>query len=355
MTEALARAEDAERGGGAGRRARADASAQQHASFAAEQLAAANRAMASKDRQLAALKGERAELSAALDAAAGPGGAHRLAQRYEADAAARAEAAERARDVARRERDALASALEAAPPPSGGAAAVAAAVAAARRAAAAAAAAAAADSGDGGGGGGGVGEGAPTAADLLSDAKTSRERAALERLDEAEAAVAALKRERVALRCELDAAVAVASPDAARAASTQADRADAEARRAEVAERQLGGVKAERAALRARIEELEAELGSVPTDDPLPSTTRGAALLAHVVSSQVRHELEGAREAVAGVMERLREREAVLAKVLARASAPPGARARYHAPPPGVDVPLQPPPRRAGGAARVGA
>ena len=288
-----------EHGGPAARRARADGVASQQIEYLTQQVASRDRQLAAKDRQLAALKLAREDLQRRVDTSAGPGGYTKLLADAERDAAEAVEAAREALSRARRERDALGVALE-------------------RVAGTGAVTAALADVGSGAGG-------AMAAASAhhhhhhgANDAKSSgasatsssvAERAALERADEALAQCDVLRRERAELRrrvaelevlCDPKLPLKVSQTDSALLAAT---------RRADVAERQLAAVKADREDLRARLEEAEKHAGG---------GSRAADGEVDKPMAAIREELSGAHARVVDAMAKLKDRETVLVKVLAR-------------------------------------
>ena len=289
-----------EHGGPAARRARADGVASQQIEYLTQQVASRDRQLAAKDRQLAALKLAREDLQRRVDTSAGPGGYTKLLADAERDAAEAVEAAREALSRARRERDALGVALE-------------------RVAGTGAVTAALADVGHGAGGTAsssshhhhhGAKDGKSSGAMTTSSVA---ERAALERADEALAQCDVLRRERAELRrrvaelevlCDPKLPLKVSQTDSALLAAT---------RRADVAERQLAAVKADREDLRARLEEAEKH-GGVGSG----SGSRAADGEVEKPVAAIREELVGAHARVVDAMAKLKDRETVLVKVLAR-------------------------------------
>lgn len=105
---------------------------------------------------------------------------------------------------------------------------------------------------------------------------------------------------------ELEARLAPAAADAARKAEGRVTEAE---RRADVAERQLAAVKAEREELRRKLNEVASGGLAVVSTEP---AARNGAL------TQVRDELLAVQAEVASVIDKLKDREKVLSKVLAR-------------------------------------
>lgn len=304
LSSALSSLSGLEGGAVGSRRARAEGAAAQQVEYLNEQLAVKERLLVARDRQLSALKAARGELQATVDAAAGPGGYSKLAGALEADAAESVALAQKAAAAARRERDCLAVALEAV----SGAAVVHATLRDARCATGGENSVSSSVTTASGGAtkGGGAAAGAPQHSVV--------ERLALERADEALAACEVLRRERAELRRRVEELGALADPRLPQQLQGADARATAAQRRADVAERQLAAVKAEREQLRQRLD--AAELGSASAG-PLPASSDGA----DPNNQPLRQELAAVQVQVADVIERLRDREKVLAKVLARTRA----------------------------------
>jgi hypothetical protein len=300
VTSTITSLTELEHGGPAARRARADGVASQQIEYLTQQVASRDRQLAAKDRQLAALKLAREDLQRRVDTSAGPGGYAKLLADAERDAAEAVEAAREALGRARQERDVLGVALE-------------------RVAGTGAVTAALADVGQGAGG--------ATASSShhhhgAKDSKSSggagatssvAERAALERADEALAQCDVLRRERAELRrrvgelevlCDPKLPLKVSQTDSALLAAT---------RRADVAERQLAAVKADREDLRARLEVAEKHGGNGQG-----SGSRAADGEVEKPVAAIREELVGAHARVVDAMAKLKDRETVLVKVLAR-------------------------------------
>ena len=278
LASARAAAAAAVAGGPAERRARVEQSHSAQAVLLAEQLASRERQLVAKERQLAALKSEREELRLRVERAAGPGGYQALTAAAEEEAGAALAVAEAAKARARAQRDSLASALE--------------------RVAGADAVAAALRETDAG----------PSRTAGVSSAA---ERAATERADEALRAADVLRCERTELRrriAELEALHNAALPGKLAAADAGRDSA---LRAAEVAERRLRAVSTDREAIRARLEAAEAALTAAAEAAAVAGGTPEPA-----VPTDAR--LASAAAAVTAVVERLRDREAVLAKVISR-------------------------------------
>lgn len=283
---------DLQHGGPADRRLRVDGVAAQQIEVLTQQVAAKDRQLVAKDRQLAALKLAREDLQTRVDATAGPGGYAKLLADAERDAAEAADAARAALAKARSERDALAVALERV----GGATAVDAAL---REVSHSGRASSLATSG---------GEhrgGAP------SSSSTVAQRAALERADEALAQCDVLRRERAELRRRVAELEALCDPKVQLKASQSESSVMAAHRRADVAERQLAVVKADREALRVRLEEAERQADA------------GGDAMQHAAApdggvAAVKDELASAQARVMDALTKLRDREKVLVKVLAR-------------------------------------
>jgi hypothetical protein len=155
------------------------------------------------------------------------------------------------------------------------------------------------------------------------------EHAALEKADEALAQCDVLRRERAELRRRVSELEALADPKLA-AKVSQSDAAVLTAqRRADVAERQLEAIKSDREELRRRLDEAEKALavytggaGVLPDTmggDTAPPPADGHALMiGDKPVAAVRDELAGAHARVADALAKLKDREQVLVKVLAR-------------------------------------
>ena len=295
-----------EHGGPASRRARADGVASQQIEYLTQQMASRDRQLAAKDRQLAALKLAREDLQRRVDTSAGPGGYAKLLADAERDAAEAVEAARQALSKARLERDALGVALE-------------------RVAGTAAVTAALADAGHTGGlaasahhgakDGGGHRSGSSSGGGHASATSSSvAERAALERADEALTQCDVLRRERAELRRRVGELEALCDPKLPLKVSQTDSALLAATRRADVAERQLATVKADREELRARLEEAEKHGGGGISTGSRASTDAEA----DKPVAAIREELAGAHARVVDAMAKLKDRETVLVKVLAR-------------------------------------
>lgn len=232
--------------------------AAQQVQYLTEQVAMKDRQLVAKDRQLTALKAEREELTERADEAAQRSGPAAPS----AELLDKLDLAERTVAALKRERDEIMSRLE---------------------------------------------EGSRSA--KTATGKSIAEKLAEEKAEAAEAAAEKLRAERTELRRkveELQSSMTPAVADVSRKADVRIAEAE---RRADVSERQLSAVRAERDDLRRKLDESLAGGMAVVSSD---SVVRTGAL------SAVRDELMAVQAEVSGVIDKLRDREKVLAKVLAK-------------------------------------